>query len=260
MAAVAGPTFLGIGAQKAGTTWLYRMLKRHPDIGMPEQKELHFWDKHEPEPAVVDRYLNSFAGLHGRARGEITPSYAILPSERIAAVHRHLPELRLLFVMRNPIERAWSQARMELARALHRGEAIPESAWSQWLTAQLGSVGSLRRGDYAACLRNWLQHYPREGLMVTVHEENHRAPRDFLTACARHLGVDADFYANLTSASLDETVLPETVLLRFQPVDLPPKPPRLYAEGLLKLYAPLVRETEELLGRPLADLWLAGYR
>jgi hypothetical protein len=40
-----GPTFLGIGAQKAGTTWLHRMLSLHPDIGMPEQKELHFWDR-----------------------------------------------------------------------------------------------------------------------------------------------------------------------------------------------------------------------
>lgn len=260
MAAVAGPTFLGIGAQKAGTTWLYGMLRRHPDIGMPEQKELHFWDRHEPDAAAVSGYLDSFAGLRGRARGEITPSYAILPAERIAAVRRHLPELRLLFVMRNPVERAWSQARMELARALHRGEAIPESAWSQWLTAQLGSASSLQRGDYAACLRNWLKHYPREHFLVTVHEENHRAPRDFLADCAQHLGVDPDFYSSLTSASLDETVLPETVLLGFKPVDLPSKPPQLYAEGLLKLYAPLVQETEALLDRPLAELWLAPYR
>jgi hypothetical protein len=260
MAAVAGPTFLGIGAQKAGTTWLYGMLRRHPDIGMPEQKELHFWDRHEPEPAAVDRYRDSFAGLRGRARGEITPSYAILPIERIAAVHRHLPELRFLFVMRNPIERAWSQARMELARALHRGEAIPERAWSQWLMAQLGSAGSLQRGDYAACLRNWFKHYPRDRFLVTVHEENHWSPREFLADCARHLGVDADFYASLTSASLEETVLPETVLLGFKPVDLPAKPPHLYAENLFKLYAHLVQETEELMGRPLMELWLTPYR
>ena len=253
-------TFLGIGAQKAGTTWLHRMLALHPDIGMPEQKELHFWDRETPSSAGIAVYLARFAGLKGHARGEITPSYAMLPPGRIALIKVHLPGLRFLYVLRNPIDRAWSQARMEMARELHHGSVIPESSWPEWLTKQMGSAESIARGDYAACLANWFEHYPRDRFLVSLHEENRATPRRFLMDCAQHLGVDADFYQELVDSTLGSQVLPETEILKIKPLPLPSTPPSVYVRRLLEIYTPLVRDTEELLGRPLATLWLDPYR
>ena len=69
--------FLGIGAQKAGTTWIYQHLSRHPQICFPAGKEIHFWDHYRNNG--VDWWTSLFADDHpGRKQGEITPAYATL--------------------------------------------------------------------------------------------------------------------------------------------------------------------------------------
>ncbi len=249
--AARGPTFLGIGAQKTGTTWLYAMLRLHPDIGMPEQKELHFWDRQEPEPAAVEAYCAGFDSLEGHARGEITPSYAILPPARIAALRRRLPDLRLLYIVRNPLERAWSQARMELARR----DGEPEDMGA-WLTAQFRSAESLARGDYAQCLENWYAHYPREQLRVFVYEEAFAAPRQFLKACAAHLGVDPGFYEGVDETTLASAVYPEQAILKVERREMPEGLKAEHAALLHSLYAPRIEALGSLLGRDLKGLWL----
>ncbi len=247
-------SFLGIGAQKAGTTWLHALLRQHPDIGMPEQKELHFWDGEALGEPDIAAYLARFAALRGRARGEITPSYAILPPQRIALIRARLPELVFLYVLRDPIERAWSQAKMDLSRQYRKG--LPAGFDTHaWFTAHFRSPASLARGDYARCLAHWFAHYPRERFLIGVHEEVRRAPRPFLQACARHLGVDEGFYTGLAEAQLNTLVYPEVEVLDIPRLDLPAKPPQDYRVELETLYAPRIAATEEILGRPLASLW-----
>lgn len=247
------PTFLGIGAQKTGTTWLHSMLRLHPDIGMPVQKELHFWDRQEPEPAAIEAYCTGFDALHGRARGEITPSYAILPPARIAVLRRRLPELRLLYIVRNPLERAWSQARMELAR--RGGEPDDLSAW---LTAQFRSAESLARGDYAHCLENWYAHYPHEQLKVFVYEEVFADPRGFLKTCANHLRVDAEFYEGVKEVTLKSAVYPEQAILQVERREMPESLKAEHAALLHSLYAPRIEALGALMGRDLKALWLSA--
>ena len=249
--AALGPSFLGIGAQKTGTTWLHAMLCLHPDVGMPEQKELHFWDRHEPEPAAVEAYCAGFDSLRGRAHGEITPSYAILPPVRIAAVRRRLPDLKLIYIVRNPLERAWSQARMELAR-----QGNEPTDMGAWLTAQFRSAESLARGDYAHCLENWFAHYPREQLKVFVYEEAFAAPREFLKACARHLGVDPGFYDGVDAATLESAVYPEQAILKLERREMPESLKAEHAALLMSLYAPRIEALGNLLRRDLKGLWL----
>jgi hypothetical protein len=105
--------FLGIGAQKAGTTWLFRQLSRHPQLLFPQGKEMHFWNRHHHGEGDGPQWVNKLQSeVHhhpdGRPilTGEMTPAYAILPRETIAAVHELCPRIRLFIVLRNPIERA----------------------------------------------------------------------------------------------------------------------------------------------------------
>lgn len=253
------PSFIGIGAQKAGTTWLYKMLRLHPDVGMPEQKELHFWDLGIPDAAGFSRYQNAFAPLHGCARGEITPSYSILPRDRIAMMRNRLPALRLIYILRNPVERAWSQARMELARELHRGRSILPAEWNSWLVAHCSLAESRSRGDYAACLRNWFGEYGREQFLIAIHEENLLEPCEFLMACARHLGVDPGFYAEMSRVTMVAPVSPEKEILGIEPLDMHARPPQQCADVLLDMYIPCVRDAEIVLGRNLMQLWFGPY-
>jgi len=250
-----GPTFLGIGAQKSGTTWLHEMLRLHPDVGMPEQKELHFWDREPTDAAAIAHYRSVFASLRGNARGEITPSYAILPPERIALIHRELPGIRLLYILRNPVERAWSQARMELARYID-GHGQPPANIGAWLEQQFRSEGSLMRGDYAVCLQNWQFHYGHGQLRVFIYEEAFATPRQFLQECATHLGVDPGYYTDIPDTTLTDAIYPEQTILKLERVELPEEHKLGKRRLLHDLYAPRIEALSRLLGRDLTALWL----
>jgi hypothetical protein len=181
------PDFLGIGAQKAGTTWLYENLRRHPGLYMPDRKELHYFDWY------FHRSLRWYAG-HFKAGaqkvcGEITPGYSILSRERIAFVHKLMPGLRLILLIRNPIERAWSQALMNLVTLPRRRY---EDVSAGEFREHFRSNRSLRRGDYLAALENWLSFFPAAQLFVGVYDDISGRPQELLTDVFEHLGVSTD--------------------------------------------------------------------
>jgi hypothetical protein len=133
------PDLLCVGAQKAGTLWLYRQLEPHPDFWMPPVKELHYLDnlnrtKRHGEPRSKDErdacFLESIKDLRMRRHidldsygrlfrhkgpllsGDISPTYSTLSDEIIERVVDHFPNLKVIFLARDPVERAWSQLSM----------------------------------------------------------------------------------------------------------------------------------------------------
>lgn len=197
-----GPDFLGLGAQKAGTTWLQEMLSLHPDILFPAGKEVHFWNREHHRG--LRWYLDLFAErvAIGVQQGEITPAYAILEAERIREIRRILPQVRLFYVLRNPMDRAWSSALMALSRA----EMTLEEASDQWFIDHFRSRGSTGRGDYESCLRRWLSEFPREQLLIERYESIAREPRALLERIADHIGVRGDFYRAVQTDRLHERI------------------------------------------------------
>lgn len=164
------PDFLGIGAQKAGTTWLYRNLISHPRIWMP-RKELHYFDR------KLDRgdkwYVEQFAAGEGYVTGEITPAYSTLGLDEVSHVHTLLPGIKIIFLMRNPIERAWSQAVMRYER---QGGVTTEEEFMSFL-----ELSSRRRlSDYLRTLSNWRNFYPEASIFVGFLEDIHFYPDLFL--------------------------------------------------------------------------------
>jgi len=106
------PDFICIGAQKAGTAWLYENLRVHPDIYMSKKKELHFFDINFYRS--LGFYSSWFEEGADKMKGEITPAYSNLPKRRIVFIRKIMPNLKLILILRNPIDRAWSAARMGL--------------------------------------------------------------------------------------------------------------------------------------------------
>lgn len=175
--------FLGIGAQKAGTTWLYEQLNRHSQLAFPLGKEAHFWSQPHDAGAVAG-YLDRFTPFDAIA-GEITPAYGMLPIETIREIHHNVPHLRLIYLIRNPIERAWSSALM----ALQRAEMTLDEASDQWFNDHFHSAGSMKRGDYQTCLQNWRAVFPDKQLLVLRFEQIVTEPESLLNRCFQHLGV-----------------------------------------------------------------------
>ena len=196
------PDFLGIGAQKSGTTWLHVNLQLHPEIFMPEQKELHYFD------SVPHRgwyyYRSQFNGHDGRKCGEITPAYGILPRATIRDIHRERPDLKLILLLRNPIERAWSGATMDLADRHGRTVAeIPQHEFEAYLRTQ----GSIQRGTYSAIIDRWTEFFPSEQLFVGFFESIQEQPEQLFRAVLDPIGVSSDIRAE--EYELGSVVVPE---------------------------------------------------
>ena len=181
------PDFVGIGAYRSGTTWLYEMIAAHPDVAIPpgRPKELHFFESFWEggfTPAEVARYHRYFPRPAGKLVGEWTPRYMFDSwTPRMLAVAA--PEARLLVVLRDPVSRYVSH----LARQLEPGG--PGRAGRGPAVAGI----ALARGLYMTQLRAVLLHFPREQLLVVQLERCMLDPEAELRRTYRFLGLDQSF-------------------------------------------------------------------
>jgi Sulfotransferase domain len=195
------PDFLVIGAQKGGTTALYAYLRWHPGITGPSWKEVSFFDRHSWRGAAW--YRGQFPlRPRGRLVGEASPSYLFHPlaAERARAL---VPEAKLIALLRDPVERAYSQYQHEVA--LGREPLSFEDALAAEGDRTCGEVERLlddprafsrawwdhtyaARGLYAEQLERWLAAFPREQLLVVATEELAEKPADVYASVLEFLG------------------------------------------------------------------------
>jgi sulfotransferase family protein len=176
------PTFLLIGAMKSGTTTLYTYLTGHPDVFMPALKEPNFFNDHWHRG--IGWYERLFAPAGGaRACGEASVRYTSYPQdpECPARIARVVPEIRLLFVVRDPLDRIRSHYLHEVA-ALRESRPL-ESALRE-------NPIYLDRTRYAMQLERYLAYFPRERLLVVRAEQLFRAPLEVLPRVFGFIGVD----------------------------------------------------------------------
>lgn len=203
----ARPSFVGIGTGKAGTTWLWGMLRQHPEIFLPDEKELHYFDDewYGPPGLRNDRasrpltwYLEHFADARpGHVCGEITPSYLWNPTapERL---HEFDPDLKLFAVLRDPTERVFSSFQFSLLK----GE-IEQMPFEQALVEHPYLVDRTRYGQF---LDRYLEYFPPQRLAIRFYDDLKSDPRAFLLDIESFIGVspfvpdDVDARRNVTGA------------------------------------------------------------
>jgi hypothetical protein len=198
------PDFLILGAQKAGTTALYAYLRRHPEITGPSWKEVSYFDRHYARGEAW--YRGNFPNAL-RARGlvgEASPSYLFHPlaPERVAAL---VPEARLIVLVRNPIDRAFSHYQHEVALGRDPlpfedalaaederlgGELERMSADPTYFSHAWWNYTYTARGRYAEQLERWLAVFPREQLLVVPSEDLLEQPERTHARVLEFLGAD----------------------------------------------------------------------
>lgn len=194
------PEFLVIGAQRAGTTSLYEYLTRHRDIAPAARKETHFFSLFYLRG--LRWYREQFPG-GGGITGEATPYYLFHPAAP-ARVRTDCPDVRLIVLLRDPVERAFSQykhsvkqgweslsfeeaLREEPNRLRHEDDRRLSDPSYRSFAHQHLSYGA--RGRYSQQLERWLERFPRQQLLVLSSESFFRDPQDVLTRTFRFLGV-----------------------------------------------------------------------
>jgi hypothetical protein len=189
----AGPSrvdFLICGAQKGGTSALDAYLRRHPQVRMGREKELHFFDRAENFPAdgAVDyaRYHAAFAPAHGRKIwGESTPRYMFDPAA-VERIHAYHPRVRLIAILREPVSRAYSQWNMECQNG---AETRNFRAACEAELAGETTFGYLARGHYVEQIQRLWARFGRARVLVLRHEELRRDPSRVMQEVHRFIGV-----------------------------------------------------------------------
>jgi hypothetical protein len=164
-----GPRWLGIGAQRSGTTWLTRLLLQHPQVSLSERrrKELHYFDPFLTRPFTDDdarEYRELFRGAYS---GEFTPGYLrwLWVPELVRRACGQ--DLVLIVLLRDPIERFSSLLRYAAYRRFRAtGRRRPPRGR---YAANLGTMGTWG-GMYAAQLRAWTARFPRDRFVVDQYE------------------------------------------------------------------------------------------
>jgi len=196
------PSFVGIGVPRAGTTWLHDLLQTHPDIYVPaRRREINFFDlyydrglswyaKFFPAPDERPRY---------RAIGEITPYYFYGPlcPARMAQVRIG----KLLLILRNPVDRAWSWYALMLRDGHYRGSFEAFLEQTRWPV--------IEQGSYSTFLRKYLDHFERHQLLILIFEQAlHDVPAT-KQRLAEFLGVESSLFpATAGSAVVNESYVP----------------------------------------------------
>ncbi len=222
------PSFLGIGAQRAATTWLHHSLRRHPDLWLPPAKELHYFDWMSGGPSLVDRVTSGdrlCALWRQRVRGELRSSIRRADFSRLrremsyeflapsdsryltmfqSAGQRIAGEITPAYSLLSDSEVKRVSALLPDARVIVMLRNPIGRAWSQVQLEtgrptgledamnHVASTDSLERGNYPAIIDRWMDHFPKERIFVGFLDEARTRPVELIRAIVTFLGVNPD--------------------------------------------------------------------
>ena len=191
-----GPDFIGLGAQRAGTSWIYSCLYEHPDIYAPV-KEIHFFSRDAAWSRGYEWYESTFTNRPPNAKaGELSTSYLSSPKtpERIKDCY---PNAKLFVSLRNPVERAYSNYLNDLVA----GRIKHGTYFSEALSSHPEYVD---QGMYATQLHRFQEHFPPGQILILVYEDSLSNPVEFIQRIYRFIGVDSSFVPSLVHSRVNK--------------------------------------------------------
>lgn len=196
--------FIGVGAQKSGTSWAYTCLYDHPEICAPV-KEIHFFSRPRFSEGR-EWYEHHFRSCdEGKKKGEFSTSY-LYGEEAPARIHSFYPRVQLIAILRNPIDRAFSQYR----NAIKSGEIAEDTPFDRFVESE----GSARaQGLYHAQLSRYLALFPREQMLILIYEDIRKDPVAFMKRIYDFLGIDTSFVSSMVYDEINVARTPKRVWL-----------------------------------------------
>lgn len=228
------PDFIGIGGARCGSGWLFENLKKHPDVWLPDIKELHYFDRspnypspnrlaeenvwirlfgkdhfhsnfrpffikniiksilfpHKQSLAWTCKYFlgkpnnswyHALLNKNNKITGEISPAYAILNEEDIAKLKRAFPDVKIIYIIRNPVYMAWSAIR-------RRGTKCDVERIQQTLE----NPSTKYRSDFMSSILTWEKFFPENQIFIGFYDDVQTRPGRFLLDIFNFLNADVD--------------------------------------------------------------------
>jgi len=193
------PDFLVIGVQRAGSTWLHRQLEMHPDICTGKyRKEINYFSQYYNRGR--EWYESYFEHCrYNKVVGEVSPNYMFreIYAKRIYDL---LPEVKLITILRNPIDRAYS----------HYKKKVVDLGCKQMFMENLKSDKVLlEKGLYYNQISKYLKYFPKERIKVLIFEETIKYPEKNLRNLFEFLGVNPNFIPPNCNKNINPSFIPE---------------------------------------------------
>ncbi len=214
------PDFIIIGAQKGGTSSLFSYLSQHPQLSLPDIKEIHFFDNHYKEG--INWYRSHFPLKlinYNKKTGEASPYYLFHP--HIAQrVYSHCPKAKLIVIIRNPVDRAYSHYMMQNRRKFDPLPTFEEAIAAEhkrlseetkkllndpyYNSINHQRLSYLSRGMYYTQLTRWLKYFPLNQFLFIKSEDFFNDPFKELLRVYEFLGIRRKKSVNLTPQNTND--------------------------------------------------------
>lgn len=192
---------LGVGAQKAGTSWLYSQLQKKREVNLGFTKEYHVWDainvdhcrrfaapvtKGESGSQALRRMMQNVDGVYEKyfegvvgdgvfVTGDITPSYSTLTDKEFSEIRGRLKgigfDVKVVFLMRDPVERNWSAARMMRDRFIKKGGEVSDSEFVEYFKELYKSNEMVHRTRYDLTVENLKRSFSSNEIFLGFYEK-----------------------------------------------------------------------------------------
>lgn len=186
------PNFIVVGAHKAGTTSLHYYLDQHPQIYLPYQKGTDLLQRRKfKELEEAGEYLALFEPAEsGQVLGEVSSVYLHNGRELVEKIKHLFPDVKIIAVLRNPIERFYSNALAD--------RAYTQKEIRNFDRLVLDSGKFLIPGLYYTHLQNYFAYFSREQVKLFLYEDFAEHPLPFLAELYSFIGVNPDFVPNMS--------------------------------------------------------------
>lgn len=175
------PNFIIAGAQKCGTTSIFKVLYDHTEVFLPESKEVHFFDRNQSFNKGIDWYKNFFSKSKSeKVIMDITPNY--MNKEYVPErIKKLLPDVKLIFVLRNPVTRAYSNYWDNIR---NQNEHLPFNE------AINHNPAYIEKGLYYKHINRFLEYFNKEDIFIFLSEELFSHPEAFYKKLCSKLDID----------------------------------------------------------------------
>lgn len=193
------PNFIGIGVQRSGTTWIYEMLKSHPQVCMSPEKEINFFNDHYNRG--IDWYKKFFSKCsRGKVIGEFSPTYLShnLTAKRIKKI---VPEAKIIVSLRNPADQIFSRYHYMITRQTYNksfGEALKEKPFL------------IENAFYYKHIKCFLEHFDESKILILIYEDLRKDARSFLQKIYSFLDIDDTYIPPKLNERLHFTRVPKS--------------------------------------------------
>jgi hypothetical protein len=284
------PTFIIPGASRSGTSTIWFILRQHPEICTPSKKELRFFDQDKEYEKGISYYESLFGECEKwKEIGESSPPYWYkgitfdkkgeynfsTENDAPKRIKKHYPNIKLIFSLRNPVDRIYSQFWKNVRQGRERTKNVIESIKEEMKgerKPQKSALCWLYKNSYATHLRQWIEMYNRDNIKVIIFEEWTEYTEDNMKGVFDFLGVGKNVEIKYERTQKNKSRVPRSVeLCRLRRKYLGetllgkavrwvnqrygrPSPTQSEREWLFEVLEDEIKEMEKLLGRSLS-IW-----